>query len=313
MPAGSRQRSLSGSGISRTPSKQLLGRTSSKDLLIGRTASKDLQFVKDDLQRNGLKASAPDFSDTESQPDAMAAPVVQRKGSKEAPFGEASRLARKYHLDLSEVKHILKIFVEADDNDSGGLDKTEFTKVLRRVFDLDSGPLPAGLLEQCWKAMVGGAPQGQVEASADLFLEWYTANMFTAMVREADGNKGENVSYELAKKYNTDIITVDKVRKRFDKFDLDGSGTIDYEEFLQMMVFVLKAKDVDDISEDRAQRFWREIDQDGSGAIEFVEFFDWFVKYFNPDEEEMDLSKGPVSKFYASFNPMAKSISGTTL
>jgi hypothetical protein len=197
------------------------------------------------------------------------------------------------------------------------LDKQEFEGVIRKLFEVPKREsVPKAMLEDAWGKMMSGstgAPAGAVEANADTFLEWYTANMFTAMVREADGNQGQNLSYELCKKFNTDIITVDKVRKRFDKFDLDGSGTIDYSEFLEMMVFCLKAQSKDDISEDRAQRFWREIDLDGSGEIEFAEFFEWFVKYFNPDEEEMDLSKGPVSKFYASFNPMAKSISGTRL
>jgi Ca2+-binding EF-hand superfamily protein len=131
--------------------------------------------------------------------------------------------------------------------------------------------------------------------------------MFTSIVREADssGNPGAGMSYELAKKHGIDAPQIDKIQKRFDEFDVDGSGTIDFGEFMQMLVFVLRAKSVDDISSDRANRFWQEIDVDGSGEIEFPEFVEWFVKYFNPDEDEMDLSnKGPVGKFYDSFNPI---------
>jgi len=72
---------------------------------------------------------------------------------------------------------------------------------------------------------------------------------------------------------------------------------------MQMLCFVLKAKSVEDVSEDRASRFWQEIDIDGSGEVDFPEFVAWFVKYFNPDEEEMDMTRGPVGKFYDSFNP----------
>lgn len=97
---------------------------------------------------------------------------------------------------------------------------------------------------------------------------------------------------------------IDKIRKKFDHFDIDGSGKIDYQEFLQMLVYVLKAKSTEDIAEDRATRFWQEIDLDGSGEIDFPEFVEWFVKYFNPNDDEMDMTKGPVSKFYDSFNPM---------
>lgn len=144
-----------------------------------------------------------------------------------------------------------------------------------------------------------------VEANADAFCEWYTANMFTEMVRQVDNTP--TMSYELAKKHNTDVIAIDKIKKRFDEFDIDGGGTIDYGEFVQMLKFVLKAKPEDDIAPDRAERFWKEIDEDGSGECEFPEFVEWYVKYFgSTGDEEMDMSKGPVQKFYSSFNPMGK-------
>ena len=72
---------------------------------------------------------------------------------------------------------------------------------------------------------------------------------------------------------------------------------------MQMLCYLLRAKNPADVSEDRAHRFWQEIDADGSGEIDFPEFCGWFVKYFNPNEEEMDMSRGPVEKFYDSFNP----------
>ena len=34
------------------------------------------------------------------------------------------------------------------------------------------------------------------------------------------------------------------------------------------------------------------------------------VRYFNPDDEDMDMTRGPVSQFYASYNSMAKSGGG---
>jgi len=259
--------------------------------------------------KSGLSKSRPELEDDDVwAPPPPAAPAK----SKEPPTGEATRLARKHHLDLYEVKFILKLFMEADDNNSGGLDKQEFEGVIRKLFEVPKNEsVPATMLNDAWGKMMSKAEGGgAVEANADTFLEWYTANMFTAMVREVDDRGGGNLSYELAKQYGTDIITIDKIRKRFDSFDLDGSGKIDYEEFFKMLMYVLKATSPEDVSDDRAQRFWSEIDEDGSGEIDFPEFVAWFVKYFNPDDQDMDLSKkGPVSQFYASFNPMAKSSS----
>merc|ERR1719247_40802 len=102
------------------------------------------------------------------------------------------------------------------------------------------------------------------EGNAEAFVQWYTQNMFSKMVA-ATMNAGDpkaNESYELAKKYNITAPEVDKIKKRFNEFDLDGSGKIDFQEFMQMLCYVLRAKDPSDVSEDRAQRFWQEIDAD---------------------------------------------------
>merc|ERR1719183_3027690 len=131
--------------------------------------------------------------------------------------------------------------------------------------------------------------------------------MFSDVVQQVENNS--NLTLELARKHGTDVIAIDKIKKRFDEFDVDGGGTIDYDEFFQMLKFVLKAKSDEDIAPDRAMRFWKEIDEDGSGECEFPEFVEWYVKYFGSSgDEEMDLSKGPVQKFYKSFNPMGKHI-----
>jgi hypothetical protein len=223
-------------------------------------------------------------------------------------LGEASRLASKYHLELYEVKYILKLFVEADANRSGGLDKAEFEVVIRKLFDLPaSADEHRVMVDKAWDKMNGGtnSNSASAEANTEAFVEWYSQNMFSSMVAETvnAADPAAKESYELAKKYNITPPEVDKIRKKFVEFDLDGSGKIEYAEFMQMLCYVLRAKNPADVSEDRAHRFWQEIDADGSGEIDFPEFCGWFVKYFNPNEEEMDMSRGPVEKFYDSFNP----------
>jgi Ca2+-binding EF-hand superfamily protein len=231
-----------------------------------------------------------------------------RERRPEPAYGEATRLASKYHLDLYEVKDILKYFAEADANGSGGLDKAEFEGVIRKLFEVPaSAEGHRQMVDRAWERMTSDTDpnSASAEANAETFVEWYTQNMFSQMVA-ATVNAGDPKaaeSYELAKKHKITAPEVDKIKKHFMKFDADGSGMIDFKEFMHMLCFVLRAKDPADISEDRAQRFWQEIDADGSGEIDFPEFCAWFVKYFNPDEEEMDMSRGPVEKFYDSFNP----------
>merc|ERR1719316_2575713 len=178
-------------------------------------------------------------------------PVLKKpsKSSKELAdqkrLGEASNLARKYHLDLYEVKDILKVFGEADDNGSGGLDKSEFEYVLRKMFEIpQSQPVPGDMLNSAWKKMMTGGTGDIAEANVDTFLEWYVHNMFTPMVREVDQYnpvvQKQNETLSLAKKFNTDIISIDKIKKKFDAFDVDGSGTIDFDEFYETLSLAKK-------------------------------------------------------------------------
>merc|ERR1719191_1447637 len=94
--------------------------------------------------------------------------------------------------------------------------------------------------------MAAGSTASTIEASPEVFVEWYTQNMFTPMVTNTmnAGDPSANESYELAKKHNITPPQVDKIKKRFNEFDIDRGGTIDYEEFMQMLCFVLKAKSV---------------------------------------------------------------------
>ena len=100
------------------------------------------------------------------------------------------------------------------------------------------------LLDKAWEKMSGGSSASTIEASPEIFVEWYTQNMFTPMMTNTmnAGDPSVNESYELAKKHNITPPQVDRLKKRFNEFDIDRGGTIDYEEFMQMLCFVLKAR-----------------------------------------------------------------------
>jgi hypothetical protein len=115
---------------------------------------------------------------------------------------------------------------------------------------------------------------------------------------------GEKFCAGIAKDYGIPVSVVDKVRRRFECFDLDGSNAIDYDEFAEMLAKLMRAKDRSDISENRLQRWFKEADPDGSGEVSFEEFVVWYLKYFNPDNEnENGLDRGPIGMFYSSYNP----------
>ena len=60
---------------------------------------------------------------------------------------------------------------------------------------------------------------------------------------------------------------MENVEELFEQYDVDGSGTIDFEEFKEM----LPALGIE-INEAKAMRFFRRFDDDDSGEITFDEF-----------------------------------------
>ena len=143
------------------------------------------------------------------------------------------------------------------------------------------------------------------EVSLDEFFGWYCGNMF-GQVSSATRQDDTQMVYDLARNHGVDVMSIDKIKKRFDSFDTDHSGLIDFNEFLLMLAQLLKAKSVDDISDKRIYRFWKEIDRDSSGSVTFPEFCGWYIKYFKPGTKEMETSGGPVEGFYNSFNPQVQ-------
>lgn len=104
-------------------------------------------------------------------------------------------------------------------------------------------------------------------------------------------------------------VTVDKLKKAFDHYDLDGSGVIEYNEFLNMIRELLNVTNEDDLSKVRVYRFWKEIDRDSSGEVDFPEFCAWYLKYFSPEVETTQTSidgRGILGKFYSSYDPRAQ-------
>jgi hypothetical protein len=111
---------------------------------------------------------------------------------------------------------------------------------------------------------------------------------------------------ELVHEQGISALTAEKLKVAFDRFDTDGSGVIDYEEFRAMLGVLLNVSEEQDLARDRVYRFWKEIDRDSSGEVDFLEFCHWYLKYFSPEGEATDASldgEGILGKFYSTFDP----------
>jgi hypothetical protein len=257
-----------------------------------------------------------------------------------------AELARKWALGVSEVKAVIAGF-RAADHGTGRVSAEDMRAVFaktdwgakvsdeiiyaawRAIAELDNPPSPpAASKRSSVSAAPGNHPKirrmsgrlsGGVSkkmstnsgtvmwvAILEKFLEWYRANCFGAISAANQSNK-DAMTYDLASDNQVPPQTIDKLRKRFDEFDTDGSGYIDFEEFGVMFCQLLKVKDPSNFSGSRMKRFWQEIDVDGSGEVEFEEFCNWYLKYFSSDGYMLPSSVdgGIIGQFYSSFQPSA--------
>jgi len=105
---------------------------------------------------------------------------------------------------------------------------------------------------------------------------------------------------EFAKKYNLSILDVDSVHSKFQLFDEDGSGEIEFPEFEKLLYKLMKVPCGQELPASRLKHFWKEIDIDGSGSVCFDEFLQWYSKYFDM-KGNSDVS--PIEHFYQSARP----------
>ena len=70
--------------------------------------------------------------------------------------------------------------------------------VVRKVFEVPaSAAVDPQVLDKAWEKMSGGSSASTIEASPEIFVEWYTQNMFTPMVTNTmnAGDPSANESY----------------------------------------------------------------------------------------------------------------------
>eukprot|EP00933_Yihiella_yeosuensis_P034110 TRINITY_DN27655_c0_g1_i1.p1 TRINITY_DN27655_c0_g1~~TRINITY_DN27655_c0_g1_i1.p1 ORF type:complete len:367 (+),score=53.75 TRINITY_DN27655_c0_g1_i1:140-1240(+) len=209
---------------------------------------------------------------------------------------QAITLSKRHQLQVHEVKYVLVSLLKAKTADNGGLDKSAFEGFLKKVFDVEA--VDQKILEGAYAS--SGCEHGPL--SIDEFLSWYKVNMFSgvaAAMADVDRSASDSLVKKAAKLYNLREDVMDDIKRKFDEFDLDKSGAIEYSEFEQMIRKLLGVKNNADLPKVRMERFWNEIDSDGSGEVDFIEFTEWYLKYFSNKNPH----GGVLESFYASYSP----------
>jgi len=290
---------------------RLLGRTASVGnrpppgstrgiLKAGRSAA---DMILQPIDRKSSKEKQPQTSE-------VAVPAVpelseedkQRKAARQADDAltmRAMQLSNKHRLDFLEVRLTLRAWEESKAKaGSESFSYDDFQKFLMRVFDTQK--VPEDIVKLLYRSTCKDAKGGTTDFNLDAFLNWYMMNLFTAVPKlQGDAGKmaSEQLTADLCEQFGLQPSELDKVKKMFDRYDEDGSGEMEQDEFESMIYQLVGAKQ-GDISLERLKSFWREIDRDGSGAVDFSEFVEWYLKYFGECG-----GGGPTEAFYASFMP----------
>jgi hypothetical protein len=217
--------------------------------------------------------------------------------------GALGHLARQYTISLEEVQRVISEFDRA--TAPSGLDRQHFATELARVMDVSG--MTESVADSAWQALFESAVPDEsglwLNADINAFFAWYMVNMF-GDVQAASQSASTATAYELARKYGVTLRVVEAIQDKYEKYDTDRSGEIDYDEFCTMIHALLKAPR-GDLPDKLLFRFFKEIDVDHSNTIDLDEFTAFWLKYFNPDPFQPNGSRSHSLKdaFYTGFNP----------
>merc|ERR1719160_2323655 len=107
---------------------------------------------------------------------------------------------------------------------------------------------------------------------------------------------------EIARNLDIPIPDVEKVKAVFDKYDEDGSGQMEKEEFDMMMtdlICVGRLKGLE-VPPGLLNEQWKQVDHDGSGEVDFDEFAEWYCLSYIPkkmaDEERSRAMRAEIAE-----------------
>jgi calmodulin len=110
------------------------------------------------------------------------------------------------------------------------------------------------------------------------FASWLMRHNFDEFL--VAHNREERQSNRIiANKLGMTFVEVENYRAKFNHFDADDSGTIEKDEFLQLLSTTMKVSK-ENIPASRVQTWWRAADLDGNGHIDFEEFIKFHKKFF---------------------------------
>lgn len=188
-------------------------------------------------------------------------------------FEHCVMLSRKHMVSLSEIKRCLVEFRRMDTDGDNGIMLEEFEQYIRSLGYFPEGKdLPPNITASFLK--LDTDCNGHIDFEE--FVIWALATNWKEALLVVDAEDIENRA--LARKHGMSILSVEDHRRHFNKSDADGSGDINMQEFVDVVIEVMKIKNRDDAPLKRIERCWQEVDTDRSGDVSFEEFLVWMKR-----------------------------------
>ena len=167
------------------------------------------------------------------------------------------------------AEHVRSVFRNFDLDDSGAIDRYEFSRACERLS-------PTMSPEDIEDALSIIDADGDGDITYEEFKKWWNSDHAVTLRENADAEIGKvNDIDEIALVTTWEAtrarLEKEKLHRAFASIDEDGSGLIDFSEF-RRLCRRMNAK----MSDEEIKMTFAIVDADGSGEVDFSEFAEWW-------------------------------------
>eukprot|EP00929_Paragymnodinium_shiwhaense_P113291 TRINITY_DN81561_c0_g1_i1.p1 TRINITY_DN81561_c0_g1~~TRINITY_DN81561_c0_g1_i1.p1 ORF type:complete len:343 (-),score=106.30 TRINITY_DN81561_c0_g1_i1:49-1077(-) len=176
-----------------------------------------------------------------------------------------------------------KLFEEIaeSERENETLGVNEMKDLMKRLYGVDI--IDQKIVREALKtAVVKGDASDREKTKIDVkkFGRWYVKNMMRDVTAGKLDGQDENtkVLKKFSERYKVGMKTMQKIGDAFGDTDTNGSGFIEFDEFVELVKTSLRAI-AGDLTQKKIMNLWNSIDANHNGVVEFEEYVEWYIKY----------------------------------